>query len=85
MEELADALVFADEKDAAVVRQVDKTGFAVVVEPGCVADSAASVCLVGEPIFAAVKSEPGIGSAVAAELVDEPGSFAVKPVDEASF
>lgn len=85
MEELADALVSADEKDAAVVQQVDTTGFAVAYEPVCVADSAVPVCLVGEPIFVAVKSEPGIGSAVVAELVHEPGSSAVKPVGEASF
>lgn len=73
----------ADEKDAAVVRLADMTGSAVAVEPGCEADSAASVCLVGEPIFAAVKSELGTSSAAAAELVNEPCSFAVKPVGEA--
>lgn len=74
MEELADALVSADEEDAAVA-----------VEPVRAADSAVSVCLVGEPISVAVKSGPGIGSAVAAELVHEPGSSAVKPVGEASI
>lgn len=82
MEEPADALLSVDEKDAAVVRPADKTGFAVVLEPGSVADSAASVCLVGESIFAVVKSEPGTGSAAAAEPVNEPRSFVVKPVGE---
>lgn len=39
-----------------------------------------------EIIFAAVKSEPGTNSAVAVpEPVDEPCSFAVKPVGEAWF
>lgn len=73
----------AVEKDAAVVQLVDKTGPAVAAEPGCEADSAASVCLVGEPIFAAAKFEPGTSSAAAAGLVHEPSSFAVKPVGEA--
>lgn len=83
-EEPADALVSADEKDAAVVRPMDKTGSAAAaVEPGCAADSAASGCLVGEPIFAAAKSEPGTSSAAAAELVNGPHSFAVKPGGEA--
>lgn len=79
--EPSDALVSADEKDAAVVRLVDRTGSAVAVEPGCEADSAASGCLEDEPI-SAVKSEPGTNSAAAAELVNEPCSFAVKPVGE---
>lgn len=52
---------------------------------GCVTDSAASVCLVDEPIFFAVKSEPVRGSAVAAGLVNEPNYSAVKPVGEAQF
>lgn len=74
----------ADEKDAAVVRLVDRTGSAAAaVEPGCEAGSAASGCLAGEPIFAAVKSELGTSSAVAAELANEPCSFAVKPAGEA--
>lgn len=73
----------AVEKDAAVEQLVDRTGSAVAVEPGCEAGSAAFVCLVGEPIFAAVRSEPGTSSAAAAELVNEPRSSAVKPVGEA--
>lgn len=73
----------ADEKDAAVVRLMDRTGSAVAVEPGREADSAASVCLADEPIFAAVKSEPGTSSAAAAGLVNEPCSFVVGPVGEA--
>lgn len=80
MEELSDALLSADERDAAVERPVDKNGFPAAEEPGGVADSAVSVCLVGESVFAAGKSEPGTGSAAAAELENEPGSFAVKPV-----
>lgn len=82
----------ADEKDAAAVRPVDMTGSAAAAvgpdyeaRPDCEAHSAASVGLVGEPVFAAVKSEPGTSSAAAAELVNEPCSFAVKPVGEAWF
>lgn len=84
-EEPADALVSADEKDAAVVRPADRTGPAVAAEAGCEADSAASGCPVGEPTFAAVKSEPGTSSAAAAEHVNEPRSSAVKPAGEAWF
>lgn len=80
MEELSDALLSADENDAAVERPVDKNGFPVAEEPGDVADSAVSVCLVGESVFAAGKSEPGTGSAAAAELENEPGSSVAKPV-----
>lgn len=83
MEELADALMCAVEKDAAVVQLVDKADPVVAAEPGCEADSAASVRPVDEPIFAAAaKSEPGTGSVAAAGLVNEPRSFAVKPVGE---
>lgn len=74
----------ADGKDAAVVRQVDRTGSAAAATPGCEADSVASGCLVDEPI-SAVKSEPGTNSAAAAALVNEPCSFAVAPAGEASF
>lgn len=79
-----DALVSADEEDAAVVLLLHKTGFAVVVVvvSGCVIDSAASVRLVDESIVFVVKSEPVRGSAVAAGLVNEPNYFAVKPVGE---
>lgn len=58
----------ADEKDAAVVRLMGRTcsAAAAAAEPGRGADSAASVCLVGEPISAAAKSEPGTSSAAAA-------------------
>lgn len=89
--ELSDAAASADEKNVAVVvaaQLTDKAGSAVAVEPGCVAGSAVSECLVGGPIFAAaaaVKSAAGAGSAAAAELVNEPCSFAVKLVDEAQL
>lgn len=85
VEEPSDALVFADEKDAAVVQLMDRTGSAVAVAPGGEADSVASVCLVDEPTFAVVKSEPGTSSADAAEPADEPCSFAVTPVGEAQL
>lgn len=73
----------ACETGAAVVRLVDKTGSVVAAGPGGEAHSAASVCLVGEPTFAAVRSELGTSSAAVAELVYEPCSFAAKPVGEA--
>lgn len=75
----------AVEKDAAVVRLGDKADPVAAAEPGCEADSAASVRLVDEPIFAAAKSEPGTSSVAAAGLVNEPRSFAVKPVGEAKY
>lgn len=70
----------ADEKDAAAGRPVDRTGSAAAAGPDCEAQPAASAGLVGEPVFAAVKSEPA-----AAELVNGPCSFAVEPVGEAWF
>lgn len=79
------ALLSADEKDAAAAHRMDKTGSVVVVESGHEAGFAASVGLVCESIFAAVKSEPGTNSAAAAWLVNEPCSFAVTPVGSAKI
>lgn len=92
VEELPDALVSADVKDAAVVvvvvhQLMGRTGPAAapVAQFGCEADSAAFGFPVGEPISAVVESEPGSSSVVSAEPVTEPCSSVAKPVDEALF
>lgn len=92
VEELPDALVSADVKDAAVVvvvvhQLMGRTGPAAapVAQFGCEADSAAFGFPVGEPIFAVVELEPGSSSVVSAEPVTEPCSSVAKPVDEALF
>lgn len=76
-EEPCDALVSADEEDAAAVQLGDEAGPAAA--PGYEADSAASGGSADESVSAA-ESEPGTNSAAAAWLANEPCSFAVKPV-----
>jgi len=63
---------------------MNKTGPAVVAGSECEAGSAASVDLVGEPIFVAVLSELETSSAAVAKLENEPCSFAVKPGGDAA-
>lgn len=86
VEEPPDALVTADEKDAAVVQLTNMTGPAVAAaaQSVCEGGSAVSAYPVGEPISAAVAPESGTSSVAAGELVNEPYSFAVKLVGEAA-
>ena len=75
----------ADEKDAAVVRLQGRTDPAAAAEEEEEEEEEVEEVAecVGEPIAAAVKSEPGTNSAAAAEPESEPCSSVVKPLGEA--
>lgn len=70
----------ADAAAAAAEQQRSRADFAVVEESGGAAHSAASEHLEDDPVSAAVMSGPGIGSAAAAEPVDEAHSSVGGPV-----
>lgn len=70
----------ADAAAAAAGQQKSQADFAAAEESGAAAHSAASEHLEDDPVSAAVMSGPGIGSAAAAEPVDEAHSSVGGPV-----